>query len=576
MKQRSTQQAPRLQFTRDEQSDPVMKKPIRRAQRAADARDAAQAKLPTRKRLTVQDAPEGATTPLYKRVHLTDEVKTLARSHHAITDSASTIVHERIREDEDENTAVQAVHEAEKASEAGIRAVEQVHHSAQVRAHKKAARAEKRLDCANVSALIAREQRSNPQAFSNPLSRWQQKRRIKKAYAAAKAGDQLQTARTAGAYIVSAGRKAVTFVRKGISLFPFLLLAAMLLFVLTTVSACAPLAQTVMQAVVMTTYPAEEADVLAAEQAYVAMEEALAYELDHYGELHPEYQEVIVEADEIWHDPYALISIVSAYHNGEPWTIDDVYHTLETFFHLQYVVTESVESETRYTTEIVTEWQELYNSATGRMEWTLVETEVQVPYTHSICTVTMENKNLSYLPIYYLTEEQVSLYAMYMSTLGNMPELFAGNPHASQLEEPMLYEIPEDVLAADARFAQLMEEAQKYIGYPYVWGGYNPNTSFDCSGFVCWVYTNSGVYNTGRLGATGLHGACTEVSADMARPGDLVFFEGTMGAGVDGITHVGIYVGSNIMIHCGNPISFADLTGTYWQQHFHSFGRLLH
>ncbi|MBQ4609893.1 MAG: peptidase M23, partial [Clostridia bacterium] len=363
MKQRSTQQAPRLQFTRDEQSDPVMKKPIRRAQRAADARDAAQAKLLTRKRLTVQDAPEAAPTPLHKRVYLTDEVKTQARSHHTITDSASMIVHERIREDEDENTAVQAVHEAEKASEAGIRAVEQVHHSAQVRAHKKAARAEKRLDRANVTALIAREQRGNPQAFSNPLSRWQQKHRIKKAYAAAKAGGQLQTARTAGAYIASAGRKAVTFVRKGISLFPFLLLAAMLLFVLTTVSACAPLAQTVMQAVVMTTYPAEEADVLAAEQAYTAMEEALAYELDHYGELHPEYQEVIVDADEIWHDPYALISIVSAYHNGEPWTIDDVYHTLETFFHLQYVVTESVESETRYRTEIVIDWVELYNPA---------------------------------------------------------------------------------------------------------------------------------------------------------------------------------------------------------------------
>lgn len=298
-------------------------------------------------------------------------------------------IYERIREDEDENTGVQAVHEAEKASEEGTRAVEQIHHSSQVRAHKKAARAEKRLDRANVSTMIAREQRSNPQAFSNPLSRWQQKRRIRQAYAAAKAGGQTQAARTAGTYITSAGRKAVTFARKGISLFPLLLLGAMLLFVLTTVSACAPLAQTVMQAMVMATYPAEEADVLAAEQAYTAMEEALAYELDHYGELHPEYQEVIVEADEIWHDPYALISIISAYHNGEPWTIDDVYHTLETFFHLQYVVTESVESETRYTTEIVTEWLELYNPATGNMEWTLVETEAQVPYTHSICTVTI-------------------------------------------------------------------------------------------------------------------------------------------------------------------------------------------
>ena len=158
--------------------------------------------------------------------------------------------------------------------------------------------------------------------------------------------------------------------------------------------------------------------------------------------------------------------------------------------------------------------------------------------------------------------------------LSGLKRTFAGNPHASQLKEPLRYDVPQELLDADPRFAQIIAEAEQYIGFPYVWGGDSPETSFDCSGFVSWVFTNSGVYNTGRLGATGLHGACREVRRGEVRPGDLVFFEGTMGAEVGGITHVGIYVGNGMMIHCGNPISYADLSDTYWQQHFYGYGRL--
>lgn len=197
---------------------------------------------------------------------------------------------------------------------------------------------------------------------------------------------------------------------------------------------------------------------------------------------------------------------------------------------------------------------------------------VQDKYT--ICTVTLENKILSHLPVYSMSHHTMGMYALYMSTLGNMPELFAGNAHASHLREPGKYDVPEETLAADPQFARIMEEAQKYIGYPYVWGGANPETSFDCSGFVSWVYTESDVYNTGRLGATGLYGICKKITSEQAQPGDLVFFEGTMGDAADGITHVGIYVGGNHMLHCGSPIGYADLTESYWRKHFYAFGRV--
>jgi cell wall-associated NlpC family hydrolase len=177
----------------------------------------------------------------------------------------------------------------------------------------------------------------------------------------------------------------------------------------------------------------------------------------------------------------------------------------------------------------------------------------------------------SHLPVYIMSEEKVGMYAMYMSTLGNKPDLFRGNPHASTLKQYVDYDIPEEVLE-DPAFAALIAEAKKYLGYPYVWGGSKPSTSFDCSGFVSWVYTQTGVCNTGRLGATGLYGVCTPITPEEARPGDMVFFQGTINR-ADGITHVGIYVGNGMMIHCGNPITYADLSDRFWIDHFFGFGR---
>ena len=189
----------------------------------------------------------------------------------------------------------------------------------------------------------------------------------------------------------------------------------------------------------------------------------------------------------------------------------------------------------------------------------------------------LENKNLSHLPVVSMSHHTMGMYALYMATLGNYPDLFAGKPHASQLKEPMEYEVPEAYKQADPKFAKLIEVGERYIGYPYVWGGDSPETSFDCSGFISWIFKESGVRDVGRLGATSLYGVCTPIEPEEARPGDLIFFQGTLGDGVagnDGITHVALYVGDGYILNCGNPISYADLSRAYWQEHFYGFGRM--
>ena len=545
MKRRQAHKASRLRFTDEERSDPGMEKPIRDAERAADKWDDVRSKVTGHRRVSIHREQDAQTGRKRIQLHFDEEVTRPRESRHILMDTASAQVHRQVSEDGDDNSGVQAAHEMERAAESGVRTGEHLHHAAESGQYRRLQKAEKRLDKANVEALYAREKKNAPQRSVNPLSRFQQKRAIRKAYMTAKYSGQAQTVyQTAAAVRVmpaQAVNTARSYVPQGPNLFPIIAIVLMVVFLLSSLSSCTPMTQAVMQLMVLGSYPADEADVLAAENTYLAMEDVLREEMDRYVMLHPGYDEYTFDLDDIWHDPYVLIAIVSAYHNGEEWTIDSAYPVLELFFGLQYIVTETV-----------------ITAADG----------------HSVMSVTLESRNLSYLPIYYLSHEQVGLYALYMSALGNMPDLFAGNPHASQLTEPLEYDVPQALLDADPQFAALIAEAEQYIGFPYVWGGADPETSFDCSGFVSWVYTNSGVYNIGRLGATGLHGMCSAVSADEARPGDLVFFSGTMGAEVGGITHVGIYVGNGMMIHCGNPISYADLSDTYWQQHFDSFGRV--
>ena len=353
-----------------------------------------------------------------------------------------------------------------------------------------------------------------------------------------------------------------------------ILLCAMLLILMGSLQSCTPLAQSVLESLIIGTYPATEDDVRAAERAYTAKERELQDEMDRYEQYHPGYDEYHVDADEIWHDPYVLIAIISACFDGQEWTLDTAYPVIEKYFDLQYVVTQTVSTETRYRTEARTGTRIVTDPATGQQHTETYPYDVQVPYAYSICNVRLENKNLSHLPVISMSHHTMGMYALYMASHGNMEGIFSGNPYAVPLRDPTLYDIPQETLDADPSFAALMEEATKYIGYPYVWGGASPETSFDCSGFVSYVFTNSGVYNTGRLGAKGLRSLCRTVPDDQAQPGNIVFFEGTMGADVAGITHCGIYVGNGMMLHCGNPIGYADLSDAYWQTHFHSFGRV--
>ena len=307
--------------------------------------------------------------------------------------------------------------------------------------------------------------------------------------------------------------------------------------------------------IMASSYLSEDSDMLAAEEAYCAKEDELREYLDTYEATH-DYDEYHFDLDEIEHDPYVLISILSALHDGV-FTIDQIQGDLQTLFDKQYILTETVTTETRYRTETWTDSEG--NPYT-----------VQVPYTWTICTVTLENFDLSHVPVYMVGEEQLSLYATYMSTLGNRPDLFPSSGYVNKYIEnpPTAWEIPAEYLS-DERFATLITEAEKYLGYPYVWGGSSPSTSFDCSGFVSYVLTNSGLCNTGRLGAQGLYNISTPVSDP--QPGDLVFFVGTYDT--SGVSHVGIYVGDGMMLHCGDPIQYSNLNTSYWQSHFYAYGR---
>lgn len=306
-------------------------------------------------------------------------------------------------------------------------------------------------------------------------------------------------------------------------------------------------------------YQSEDADLLAAEEAYCALEAELQEYLDTYESTH-DYDEYHFDLDDIEHDPYVLTSILSALHEGA-WTIDEVQGTLQMLFDKQYILTETVVKERRYYLETDTWTDEDGNTHSETY---------RVYYDYYICTVELENFNLSHVPVYIMGEETLSRYALYMSTLGNRPDLFEDSEYISKYvtNRPEDYEIPPSALE-DATFAAIITEAEKYLGFPYVWGGSSPSTSFDCSGFVSWVLTESGVCNTGRLGAQGLYNISTPVSNP--QPGDLVFFTGTYDT--PGVSHVGIYVGNSMMLHCGDPISYSNLNNSYWQAHFYAYAR---
>ncbi len=471
-------------------------------------------------------------------------------------------VHGKVYEVEHENVGTEGAHHSELVGEAvgrwGTRRVRQA-----VRDHpaKAAARAESRYVKATAEHRFQTELEKHPDLGKNALARFAQKQRQKRQYTKQAREAAKQGASAAEKTAVSAEKlaeKAAGFVKRHPGGVVIALACVLLLF---TVQSCASSLVTLGNGIIggigASTYPAQDGDMLGAEAAYCALEAELQNYLDTYTSTH-DYDEYHFDLDTIEHDPYVLISMLSALHEGE-WTLEEVRGTLQTIFDRQYILTENVVVEVRYRTETRTGPDGPYT--------------VRVPYNYYICTVTLKNEDLSHLPIYMMGGEQLSRYALYMAALGNRPDLFPNSGYVDKYitNPPQPYDVPEQYLS-DPDFAALLTEAEKYLGYPYVWGGSSPATSFDCSGFLSYVLNQCG-WDVGRLGAQGLYNYCTPVSSP--RPGDLVFFRYTYDApNPDGVTHCVLYVGDGMMLHCGDPVQFTSLNTSYWQSHFYAWGRL--
>ena len=490
--------------------------------------------------------------------------------------SAHGFVHGKIYEVEHENVGTEGAHRSELMGEAVGRAAV---HTVKKRIREHPARAVHKAEAQYIKARADYQFRmaaqENPELAKNAVTRYWHKQKLKKQYAkqARQAAKQTakQGAKAAGktaAATEKLAERAVAFVKRHpVGALIALACVVLVLSLQSCASSLVSLGNAAAGAVGATTYPAQDGDMLGAEAAYCSLEAELQHYLDTYESTH-DYDEYHFDLDAIQHDPYVLVSILSAWHEGA-WTLADVRPTLQMLFDRQYTLTDNVVHEVRYREETRTGTTTVTDPVTGESSTEEYEYTVQVPYDYYICTVTLDNFNLSHLPIYIMGEDKVSRYSLYMATLGNRPDLFPGSSYVGKYTSPPEgYEVPGEYLD-DETFAAMLSEAEKFLGYPYVWGGSSPATSFDCSGFVSWVVNHSG-WNVGRLGAQGLYNICTRTSSP--RPGDLVFFKGTYDT--PGVSHCGIYVGDGMMIHCGDPISYANLNSSYWQAHFYAYGRL--
>ena len=557
-------------------SSPKMQRLERKSQKAHERLDAAREKLPTHKVLKKERVFDEASGKSKTRLHFEDELKKpkkqsklsfeTEKTVRKVGDSLGSVVHGKLHEVEQDNAAVEGAHKTEIVAETAIRHYSHHRENSVNKPYEKVSKLEHKAETADTKLQYEKNQQEHPELHRQNMNRHYQKQNIKKEYAAArKAGSQ-----TAGTATKSTGKKAgekaadklKEFFEKNKKAFLWIGVGlGILVFLAAGISSCSSIFTQTGAGIIASSYLSEDDAMLGAEEQYCRMEQELQRYLDTYESTH-DYDEYHFDLDDIEHDPYVLISILSALHEGE-FTLDEVQGTLQMLFDKQYILTEEVIVEIRYRTETDT-----WTDADGN---THTET-YRVPYDYYICNVKLENFNLSHVPVYIMSQDELSLYATYMSGLGNREDLFPNSDYVDKYitNPPADYDVNPEYLN-DEKFAALIEEAEKYIGYPYVWGGSNPDTSFDCSGFVSYVLTNSGLVNTGRLGAQGLYNVCTPVSKANAKPGDLIFFVGTYDT--PGVSHVGIYVGDGVMLHCGDPIQYTSINSSYWQQHFYAFGR---
>ena len=494
-------------------------------------------------------------------------------------DALSAKAHQSVRNaDQDNNSGVEAAHFTEGSAEGAARAGSRFQYGRKLRQYKKLERLEKKANKDAVDSIFAERMKSDPQAGSNLFSRWRQKQAIKKEYAAAKAGAAATENTAAGTAKAAQGTASITekafqFVQSHSHIIIGIAAVGLLVLVIAgSVSSCSVLINGGGNVVLGTSYTAEDEDLKGVETDYTKLEDKLRKQIDRIETDHPGYDEYRYNLAEIGHNPYELASLLTV--EFENYTRSQVQARLQSIFEAQYELklVEKVEIRTRKETRVGYS----YNPITGTGHTYTYQVTVQ--YEYKILNVTLLNRGVDYVARNSgLTDDQLQRYEVTLECRGNRDDLFAGIAFATpdgagSSGEYQDYDIPGEALT-DEKFRKMITEAEKYLGYPYVWGGSSPSTSFDCSGFVSWVINHCGNgWNVGRQTANGLMGKCDIIPKSEAKPGDLIFFQKTYNT--SGASHVGIYVGNGMMIHCGNPISYASIETNYWRQHYYCMGRI--
>lgn len=556
----------RLKFTPEERAENAKKK----AEVLGGKLEQAKQDLPKQRRPALKRTVDPETGKVKHSVYLAEEVKprgkrsTAGRVVTASGRMANRRLHRKLRQVEQENVGTEAAHKTEFVTERTVSsAVRHGHRYVKDAPYRKVEKLERKSTKATVEARYREAIRDTPELQEHTFKAQLQKRRLKRKYA-----KELRKAQQAagGATVWERAKNAVTgaaqtagdFIvqhRKG-ALCMASILALMVCLLMSGLSSCSAMLEGVTGAITSTSYTAEDPDIRQAEADYTALEKQLERELGSIEQTHSGYDEYRYDVDTIGHDPNELIAYLTVkFGDFKP---DEVQAALKDLFEQQYTVTLTPVSETRYKTVSHTNKDGTTSSR-------------RVAYTYKILYVVVRNRSLGTVVRELLTEDEYKRYLVIFQQKGNRPDIFGDNIYANPSEGPK-YEIPGEALS-DPSFKALITEAEKYLGYPYVWGGSSPSTSFDCSGFVCWVYTASGVHNLPRTTATGIYNQCTVISKSEAKPGDLVFFTKTYDC--DGpVSHIGIYVGNGMMIHAGSPIKYASIETSYWQEHFYAFGRL--
>ena len=494
-------------------------------------------------------------------------------------DALSAKAHQSVRNaDQDNNSGVEAAHFTEGSAEGAARAGSRFQYGRKLLQYKKLERLEKKANKDAADSIFAERMKSDPQAGSNLFSRWRQKQAIKKEYAAAKAGAAAAENTAAGTAKAAQGtasmtEKAFQFVQSHSHIIIGIAAVGLLVLVIAgSVSSCSVLINGGGNVVLGTSYTAEDEDLKGVETDYTKLEDKLRKQIDRIETDHPGYDEYRYNLAEIGHNPYELASLLTV--EFENYTRSQVQARLQSIFEAQYELKleEKVEIRTRKETRVGYR----YNPITGIGHTYTYQVTVQ--YEYKILNVTLLNRGVDYVARNSgLTDDQLQRYEVTLECRGNRDDLFAGIAFATpdgagSSGEYQDYDIPGEALT-DEKFRKMITEAEKYLGYPYVWGGSSPSTSFDCSGFVSWVINHCGNgWNVGRQTANGLMGKCDIIPKSEAKPGDLIFFQKTYNT--SGASHVGIYVGNGMMIHCGNPISYASTETNYWRQHYYCMGRI--